>query len=105
MAQSHVSFIFQHHPCAPAQDDDYRITLSFFAMWNYDRLNQLKETACTREGTTRVREYEFREMSDDSPLFRYDDENPTVVILSPLYFPATQSNPRNIMPDRGLTTG
>jgi MFS family permease len=47
------------------------IILSFFAMWDYNRLNQQKEALCAREGITSDREDEFRDMGDDSPLFRY----------------------------------
>jgi MFS family permease len=47
------------------------IILSFFAMWNYSRLNKQKEALCAREGITASREDEFKDMADDSPLFRY----------------------------------
>jgi hypothetical protein len=47
------------------------ITLSFFAMWNYNRLNKQKEALCLNQGITAEQEDEFRNMGDDSPLFRY----------------------------------
>jgi MFS family permease len=47
------------------------ITLSFFAMWNYNRLNRQKEALCAAEGITADRADEFRDIGDESPLFRY----------------------------------
>jgi hypothetical protein len=49
-----------------------RIILSFFAMWDYNRINKQKISLCAIEGITSDREDEFRDMGDDSPLFRYD---------------------------------
>lgn len=40
-------------------------------MWNYNRLNKHKEALCISAGITADREDEFREIGDDSPLFRY----------------------------------
>jgi len=47
------------------------IILSLFAMWDYNRLNKQKEELCAKEGITPDREDEFRDMGDDSALFRY----------------------------------
>ncbi|KZP18813.1 MFS general substrate transporter [Athelia psychrophila] len=47
------------------------IILSAVAMWDYNRLNKQKDALCLREGITEARADEFREMGDDSPLFRY----------------------------------
>ncbi|KIM83272.1 hypothetical protein PILCRDRAFT_819517 [Piloderma croceum F 1598] len=47
------------------------IILSFFAMWNYNRINKQKEALCAKEGITSDRADEFNAMGDDSPLFRY----------------------------------
>jgi hypothetical protein len=49
-----------------------RIILSFFAMWDYNRINKQKEDLCAKEGITCDRADEFKDMGDDSPLFRYD---------------------------------
>ena len=69
-----------------------RITLSFFAMWNYNRLNKQKEALCAAEGITADREHEFRDIGDKSPLFRlvirYSLHLP-VVYLSDLFFSYT----------------
>lgn len=45
--------------------------MSCFAMWDYNRLNKKKEALCAREGITEARADEFRELGDESPLFRY----------------------------------
>ncbi|KAF8444766.1 major facilitator superfamily domain-containing protein [Boletus edulis BED1] len=42
-----------------------------FAMWYYDRLNKQKEKECREGGITEDRKDEFRNMGDQSPLFRY----------------------------------
>ncbi|KAB5590086.1 transport protein [Ceratobasidium theobromae] len=42
-----------------------------FTQWNLARLNGLKEQQYKSEGITDARKSEFREMGDDSPLFRY----------------------------------
>ncbi|KAG2363325.1 MFS general substrate transporter [Suillus spraguei] len=47
------------------------ILLSLFAMWDYGRLNKKKEAQCQAEGLTDSRSNEFKDMGDDSPLFRY----------------------------------
>ena len=44
--------------------------MSTFAMWNYHRINKKKEEQCKREGITADRTDEFKDMCDDSPLFR-----------------------------------
>lgn len=51
-----------------------RIILTAIAMWDYNRINKQKEALCAREGITQDREDEFRDMGDDSPLFRYVPE-------------------------------
>ena len=53
-------------------DNIDRIILSLFAMWDYNRLNKQKEALCAKEGITNDRADEFKDMGDDSPLFRYD---------------------------------
>jgi len=45
--------------------------MSTFAMWNYNRLNKEKEELCREGGITEDRQDEFRDMGDESPLFRY----------------------------------
>jgi len=47
------------------------ILLSAFAMWNYKRINRQKEELCRERGITEDRRDEFRDMGDESPLFRY----------------------------------
>jgi MFS family permease len=47
------------------------ILLSIFAMWDYKRINRQKEELCRERGITEDRRDEFRDMGDDSPLFRY----------------------------------
>ncbi|KAF8893538.1 major facilitator superfamily domain-containing protein [Infundibulicybe gibba] len=46
------------------------IILSFFAMWDYNRLNKEKEALCEREGIDSSRRHEFIDMGNESPLFR-----------------------------------
>ncbi|KAF9237556.1 MFS general substrate transporter [Melanogaster broomeanus] len=47
------------------------ILLSCFAMWDYKRINKQKEELCREHGITEDRRDEFRDMGDESPLFRY----------------------------------
>ncbi|KAF9237555.1 MFS general substrate transporter [Melanogaster broomeanus] len=47
------------------------ILLSCFAMWDYRRINKQKEELCRERGITEDRRDEFRDMGDESPLFRY----------------------------------
>ncbi|KAG8214046.1 hypothetical protein J3R82DRAFT_10803 [Butyriboletus roseoflavus] len=47
------------------------ILLSAFAMWDYNRINKQKEELCRERGITEDRKDEFRNMGDQSPLFRY----------------------------------
>lgn len=47
------------------------ILLSAFAMWDYNRINQQKEEQCRQGGITEDRKDEFRNMGDESPLYRY----------------------------------
>lgn len=49
----------------------FSILLSGFAMWDYNRLNKQKEELCRERGITESHKDEFREMGDQSPLFRY----------------------------------
>lgn len=44
--------------------------MSTFAMWDYHRINRKKEEQCEREGITADHADEFKDMCDDSPLFR-----------------------------------
>ena len=47
------------------------ILLSFFAMWDYNRINKQRDAYCAREGIDASRRAEFRDMGSESPLFRY----------------------------------
>jgi len=47
------------------------IILSFFAMWDYNRINKQRDAYCAREGIDASRRAEFRDMGSESPLFRY----------------------------------
>ncbi|KIJ68120.1 hypothetical protein HYDPIDRAFT_173800 [Hydnomerulius pinastri MD-312] len=47
------------------------ILLSLIAMWNYNRINKQKEELCRQQGITDDRREEFKDMGDESPLFRY----------------------------------
>jgi len=47
------------------------IVASCIAMFTYNRLNKQKEEQCKREGINHSHAPQFREMGDDSPLFRY----------------------------------
>jgi len=42
-----------------------------FLMWNYDRINKQKEKQCRESGITEEHRNEFRNIGDQSPLFRY----------------------------------
>ncbi|KAG2145317.1 MFS general substrate transporter [Suillus bovinus] len=46
------------------------IIMSFFAMWDYNRLNKKKEAQCLAGNISDDRAYEFEDMGDASPLFR-----------------------------------
>ena len=50
---------------------DVSILLSAFAMWDYNRINKQKEELCRERGITEDQKDEFRNMGDESPLFRY----------------------------------
>ena len=45
--------------------------LSLFVMWDCNRLNKQKEWTCREYGITNDDQEEFKELGDDSPLFRY----------------------------------
>ncbi|KAJ6594269.1 major facilitator superfamily domain-containing protein [Mycena capillaripes] len=47
------------------------IILSFFAMWDYNRINKQRDAYCAREGIDASRRAEFRDLGSESPLFRY----------------------------------
>ncbi|KAF8843026.1 hypothetical protein BDN67DRAFT_1009300 [Paxillus ammoniavirescens] len=47
------------------------IFLSCFAIWDYKRINKQKEELCRERQITDDRRDEFRDMGDESPLFRY----------------------------------
>ncbi|KAG2369029.1 MFS general substrate transporter [Suillus spraguei] len=47
------------------------IIMSLFAMWDYNRLNKKKEAQCLADDITDDKGYEFQDMGDASPLFRY----------------------------------
>ncbi|KAG6375167.1 major facilitator superfamily domain-containing protein [Boletus reticuloceps] len=42
-----------------------------FSMWNYNRINKQKEKQCRENGITEEHRDEFRNIGDESPLFRY----------------------------------
>ncbi|KAJ7692341.1 major facilitator superfamily domain-containing protein, partial [Mycena olivaceomarginata] len=46
------------------------IILSFFAMWDYKRINKQRDEYCAREGIDASRRAEFRDLGSESPLFR-----------------------------------
>ncbi|KAJ7594505.1 major facilitator superfamily domain-containing protein [Mycena floridula] len=46
------------------------IIMSFFNMWDFNRLNKEKEARCKREGIDESRWAEFSELGSESPLFR-----------------------------------
>lgn len=47
------------------------IVLSCFAMWDYNRLNKQKIAQCQNEKIDLSRQDEFKDMGNESPLFRY----------------------------------
>lgn len=47
-----------------------RIVTTAVLMWRYSVINAEKEALCKREGIDDSREEEFRELGDQSPLFR-----------------------------------
>jgi len=47
------------------------IVLSCFAMWDYNRINKQKITQCEEEKIDSSRQDEFKDMGNESPLFRY----------------------------------
>ncbi|KAH6883728.1 major facilitator superfamily domain-containing protein [Coprinopsis sp. MPI-PUGE-AT-0042] len=47
------------------------ITLSCFAMWKYNRLNKRNERICQEQGIDDSRRDEFKNVGNDSPLFRF----------------------------------
>ncbi|KAG2369022.1 major facilitator superfamily domain-containing protein [Suillus spraguei] len=47
------------------------IITSLFAMWDYNRLNKKKEAQCLADDIADDKGYEFKDMGDASPLFRY----------------------------------
>ncbi|KAG9310786.1 hypothetical protein JVU11DRAFT_8635 [Chiua virens] len=49
----------------------FSMLLTLIAMWNYDRINKLKEKTCREYGITDDNKHEFKNDGDDSPLFRY----------------------------------
>ncbi|KAF8070071.1 major facilitator superfamily domain-containing protein [Lyophyllum atratum] len=46
------------------------VVLSLIAMWDYNRLNKQKIALCAREGIDESRRDEFKDMGNESPLFR-----------------------------------
>jgi hypothetical protein len=48
----------------------FSILLTIITMWNYNRLNKQKEAQCEREGIDSSRRDEFKDMGNESPLFR-----------------------------------
>jgi MFS family permease len=47
------------------------ILLSVFSMWNYNRLNKIKEDICEKEGIGEKDRAKYVDLGDQSPLFRY----------------------------------
>ena len=47
------------------------VILSIFAMWDYNRINKRKVEACRLYRITDEHKDRFRNMGDESPLFRY----------------------------------
>lgn len=58
-----------------------RIISTAVLMWRYSVINAEKEALCKREGIDDSREEEFRELGDESPLFRF-----VGIHLAPLLF-------------------
>ncbi|KAG5639045.1 hypothetical protein H0H81_007659 [Sphagnurus paluster] len=46
------------------------VLLSCFAMWDYTRLNGKKKVLCDAQGIDETRREEFKNMGNESPLFR-----------------------------------
>ena len=49
-----------------------RISLSAFAMWDYNRLNKRNQAICERDGIDEKHREDFKDVGNDSPLFRYE---------------------------------
>ncbi|KAJ2912718.1 hypothetical protein MD484_g7692, partial [Candolleomyces efflorescens] len=47
------------------------ITLSAFAMWDYNRLNKRNQAICERDGIDENHREDFKDVGNDSPLFRF----------------------------------
>ena len=74
-------------------------------MWDYNRINKQKISLCAIEGITSDREDEFRDMGDDSPLFRYDIQFYLLVSCHwTVFFPATRSDTHKTEGDIYRTT-
>lgn len=75
MGRSWVGLAFRTLPSngtiIPLLTNVISILLSAFAMWDYNRINKEKEEQCREGGITEDRKNEFRDMGDESPLFRY----------------------------------
>lgn len=52
-------------------------------MWRYSVINAEKEALCKREGIDDSREEEFRELGDESPLFRFADTPHSIFLFLP----------------------
>lgn len=52
-------------------------------MWDYNRINKEKEALCLREGIDESRRDEFKDMGNESPLFRCVFEQ--LIISQPIY--------------------
>ncbi|KAG2075429.1 MFS general substrate transporter [Suillus decipiens] len=62
------------------------IITSLFAMWDYNWLNEKKEAQCMADGITDDRGYEFQDMGDASPLFRYTMRQLIQAVLLSFFF-------------------
>ncbi|KIM83274.1 hypothetical protein PILCRDRAFT_7231, partial [Piloderma croceum F 1598] len=69
------------------------VILSFFSMWDYNRLNKQKEALCAKEGITNDRADEFQDMGDDSPLFRFCEISAVVYSRTCFYHEILQCAP------------
>jgi len=47
------------------------VLLSLFAMWDYNRLNERNIAICQRDGIDDKHQENYRDVGNDSPLFRY----------------------------------
>lgn len=47
------------------------VLLSFFAMWDYNRLNKRNIAICQRDGIDDKQQENYRDVGNDSPLFRF----------------------------------